>query len=136
MSREKIADQDLVTELIKNLSPDFMEIITSLREVILSADEHISEHVKWNSPAFYYNGPMQPFNPKEYSRDIAVIHVRKANILIVFPTGAKVEDTTGLLQGNYTDGRRIATFKDLDDVHAKAEDLKKVIRQWLSLVNK
>jgi len=136
MSKEKKSDSDLVSALIKRLSPDFADIVGYLRQVILSADQQISEQVKWNSPAFYYNGEMKPFEAREYKRDLAVINVRKENVLIVFPTGAKVEDTTGLLQGNYTDGRRLAIFTDLEDAQKKAEDLQKVIRQWLSLVEK
>ena len=136
MSKEKKSDSDLVSALIKRLSPDFADIVSYLRQVILSADQQISEQVKWNSPAFYYNGEMKPFEDREYKRDLAVINVRKENVLMVFPTGAKVEDTTGLLQGNYTDGRRLAIFTDLEDAQKKAEDLQKVIRQWLSLVEK
>ena len=136
MSKEKKSDSDLVSDLIKGLSPDFAETVVYLRQVILSTDQQISEQVKWNSPAFYYNGEMKSFDAKEYKRDLAVINVRKENVLIVFPTGAKIADTTGILEGNYTDGRRLASFTDLGNAKKKSEDLQKVIRQWLSLVEK
>jgi len=136
MSKEKKSDSDLVSDLIKGLSPDFAETVAYLRQVILSTDQQISEQVKWNSPAFYYNGEMKSFDAKEYKRDLAVINVRKENVLIVFPTGAKIADTTGILEGNYTDGRRLASFTDLENAKKKSEDLQKVIRQWLSLVEK
>ena len=56
--------------------------------------------------------------------------------MLVFPSGAKVNDKSGLLEGDYKDGRRIAVFKDLKDVKAKEKNLRSVIRQWLKLVDK
>ena len=56
--------------------------------------------------------------------------------MLVFPSGAKVNDTTGLLEGDYKDGRRITVFKDMKDVKAKEKALQKVIKEWLKLVDK
>ena len=39
--------------------------------------------------------------------------------MLVFPSGAKVNDKSGLLRGEYKDGRRITIFKDLEDVRSK-----------------
>lgn len=63
-----------------------------LREIILSTDAEISEQIKWNNPAFYYNGEMKVFNPKEHKRDIVVFNLHKNRIMLVFPSGAKVTD--------------------------------------------
>lgn len=56
--------------------------------------------------------------------------------MLVFPSGAKVNDTTGLLKGDYKDGRRLAIFKDIEDVLSKEKALQSVIKTWLSLVEK
>ncbi len=56
--------------------------------------------------------------------------------MLVFPGGAKVNDKSGLLQGDYKDGRRITIFKDLDDVMAKEKTLQAIIKAWLKLVDK
>jgi hypothetical protein len=56
--------------------------------------------------------------------------------MLVFPSGAKVNDISGLLTGDYADGRRIVVFKDLDYVRAKQATLKNVIKEWLKLVDK
>ena len=37
--------------------------------------------------------------------------------MLVFPSGAKIKDKTGLLQGDYKDGRRIIIFKNMEDVN-------------------
>ncbi|MCF0056665.1 DUF1801 domain-containing protein [Dyadobacter sp. CY356] len=92
--------------------------------------------MKWNNPSFYYTGEMKPFDPKEYKSDIAVMNLHKGKIMIVFPSGAKVSDTSGLLEGDYEDGRRTVIFKDLDDVKSKEKALKNVVKKWLALVEK
>jgi hypothetical protein len=56
--------------------------------------------------------------------------------MLVFPSGAKVKDTSGLLEGDYKDGRRITILKDMNDVKAKEKALRKVIKEWLKLVDK
>ena len=56
--------------------------------------------------------------------------------MLVFPSGAKVNDQSGLLEGDYKDGRRITVFKDLADVKAKEKKLQAIIKAWLKLVDK
>lgn len=79
---------------------------------------------------------MKSFDPKEYKRDILVMNIRKGVALLVFPTGMKVNDKSGLLEGDYKDGRRMATFLSLDDVKSKGKALQMVIKEWLKLVEK
>lgn len=131
-----LAEPEKVTKHIEQLEPAIAEAIEYLRQVILSTDKEIGEQIKWNSPSFFYTGEMKPFDPKEYKRDIAVMNLHRGKIMLVFPTGAKVPDATGLLEGKYTDGRRIINFSGLDDIKAKEKSLKKVIKTWLSLVEK
>ncbi|WP_449436784.1 DUF1801 domain-containing protein [Pedobacter steynii] len=123
-----------VSAHIKRLEASVGAATQYIRQVILSTDKEIGEQIKWNSPCFYYKGPMKPFDSKEYKRDIVVLNLHKGNILLVFPTGAKVNDTSGLLEGNFSDGRRLVRFKDIDDVKAKQESLKTIITEWLKLI--
>ena len=135
MAKSKdINDPAAVTAYIKTLEPALAELIEEIRRIILSSDKKIGEQIKWNSPAFFYTGDMKPFDPKEYKRDLVVINIRKGYALLVFPTGATVKDSTGLLEGTYTDGRRMITLKDLPDVKTKSKGLQKVIKDWLKLV--
>ena len=111
-------------------------VVESLRKVILGTYKRIGEQIKWNSPSFFYIGEMQPFDPKEYKRDIVVMNLHKGKILLVFPTGAKAEDTSGLLEGDFKDGRKIANFRDRNDLKLKEKNLQKVIRDWLKQIDK
>ncbi len=133
---KKLTGSEAVTDHIQKLEPAIAETIEALRQIILATDPIIGEEIKWNSPSFYYTGEMKPFDPKEYKRDIVVMNLHRGNILLVFPTGAVIKDTAGLLEGDYADGRRMARFSDMEDVNVKAPALQKVIKQWLDKVEK
>lgn len=131
------SDSELVTEHIQKLSPLYKEILEALRTLILKTDKQIGEHIKWNSPAFYYTGDMKAFDPKEYKRDLVVANLSQKNhVLLVFPTGASINDTSGLLEGEYKDGRRMVKIHDLQELKTKEKGLKKIIKEWLKLINK
>jgi hypothetical protein len=134
--KAKLSDQEQVSEHIQKLESTLAQVVETLRQIILGTDPEIGERIKWNNPSFYYTGEMVEFDPKEYKRDLIVMNLHKGRIMLVFPSGAKVNDQSGLLEGNYTDGRRIAIFKDLEDVQAKQGALQKIIRDWLKLVEK
>ena len=132
----KLSDQEQVTQHIQKLDPAIRGTIEVLRQIILNTDKEISEQIKWNNPSFYYSGEMKPFDPKEYKREIIVFNLFKNRIMLVFPSGAKVTDNSGLLTGAYADGRRIVVFKDLEDVRTKEAALRQIIEEWLKLVEK
>ena len=132
----KLSDTEQVTQHIQKLEPALGKTIEYIRQLILKTDKEISEQIKWNNPSFYYSGEMKPFEPKEYKRDMIVMNLHKARIMLVFPSGAKVNDTTGFLEGDYKDGRRLVVFADLEDVKAKEKALQTVIKKWLKLVDK
>lgn len=135
-AKTTLTDTEQVTAHIEALPAPFAETVEYVRQVILGADKTVGEQIKWNSPSFYYTGDMKPFDPKEYKRDIVVMNLRKGEILLVFPTGANVNDATGILEGTYTDGRRMVTIKNMEEAQRKEKPLKKVIKDWLKLVDK
>lgn len=130
----KLSDAEQVAAHISGLDPEIKGTVEAIRKIFLSVSKEIGERIKWNNPSFYYTGEMKPFDPKEYKREIAVFNLFKGRIMLVFPSGAKVEDKTGLLTGDYKDGRRLIIFKDLKDVKAKEKGLREVLKDWLDLV--
>jgi hypothetical protein len=127
---------DQVSAYIQELDSSLAEVVQAVREAILSAGKEIGEQIKWNSSSFYYTGEMKIFDPKTYQRDIAVVNIRKGFVLLVLPTGATIHDTTGVLEGNYADGRRLISIKDMTDFKTKKKALTQVIKAWLELVEK
>jgi hypothetical protein len=132
----KLTDSEEVSQHIKKLDSEVVKIVETFRKIILNTDKEIGERIKWNNPSFYYTGEIKSFDPKEYKREIIVFNLFKNRIMPVFPSGAKVNDKSGLLEGDYKDGRRITVFEDLQDVKAKEKNLQAIIKKWLQLVEK
>ena len=133
----KLSEPDKVDAYIQKLKHPLKEVVESLKQTILNTNPEIGEEIKWNAPTFFYSGEMKPFNPLEYKRYIVVFNLyRKDCIRLVFPSGAKINDTSGLLEGDYADGRRLALFQNMDEVESKAKALQRAIKRWLTLLDK
>jgi hypothetical protein len=55
-------------------------------------------------------------------------------VLLVFPTGARINDASELRQGTFPDGRRKAEFASVQQVADREQDLRTVVKQWLAEV--
>ena len=133
----KASEPEKVDAYMGKLQHPLAKVVADLRRIILTTDKEIGEEIKWNAPTFFYAGKMKPTNSKEYRRYIVVFNLFKQDcIRLVFPSGAKVKDTTGLLEGDYADGRRLAMFYSSQDVKSKEKALRNVITQWLKLLEK
>jgi hypothetical protein len=126
-----------VDAYVQELKHPLVEVVRALRRVILTTDPTIGEEIKWNAPTFFYTGEMKPFNPKEYRRYMIVFNLyRKDCIRLVFPSGARINDTSGFLEGDYADGRRLALFHTTEEVELKTKALRRVIKRWLTSLDK
>jgi hypothetical protein len=87
------------------------------REVILDADDRVTESIKWKTPTFSYRGNIASFNPSKHL------------VSLLFHRGAEIPGTHPRLEG---DGKlaRTMRFADLDDVEAGRAELEAVIRAW------
>ena len=85
------------------------------REIILGADDRVTESIKWKTPTFAYQGNIVSFNPSK--------HV----ISLMFHRGAEIPGTHPRLEG---DGRlaRTMRFSDLEQLEAGRADLEAVTR--------
>jgi len=136
-SLTKPSEPEKVDAYMQGLKHPLADVVEALRRIILSTDREIGEEVKWNAPTFFYAGEMKPFNPKEYKRYIVVFNLyRKDCIRLMFPSGARVSDESGFLEGDYADGRRLALFFNMEDVKSKQISLRAVIRKWLETLDK
>lgn len=133
----KPSEPDKVDAYMKSLKHPLAGVAKALREIILKTDPEIGEEIKWNAPAFFYTGELPPFNPKEYKRHIVVFNFYKQGcIRLVFPRGARVKDKSGLLEGDYPDGRRLALFYDMREVESRKAILQRLVKQWLVTLDK
>jgi len=133
----KASEPDKVDAYMKKLKHPLVEVVEALRRVILSTDSEIGEEIKWNAPTFFYAGEMQPSDPKKYERYIIVFNLyQKDCIRLIFPSGAKIKDSAGLLEGDYADGRRLAFFHNMEEVKSKTKPLQQALKKWLILLDK
>jgi len=80
-----IHDPAAVTAYLQNLEPAQGAVAEAIRQVFLKAHPSIGEQIKWNAPSFFYTGVMPAFDAKTYQRDLAVMHLRKGPVMLVFP---------------------------------------------------
>ncbi|RWY50291.1 DUF1801 domain-containing protein [Mucilaginibacter gilvus] len=133
---QPLANTAQVDAFMQKLGQPMKDVLQALREIILAADSEVGEHIKWNAPSFLYTGEMASFNPKEYKRHIIVSNFFKQDcIRLVFPSGFLLNDTSGMLEGDYADGRRVALFFNMQDVESRKIALQHFIKNWISLLD-
>ncbi len=94
-------------------------LVQAVREVILDVDDRMSEAIKWKAPTFMFRGNLASFYPRSTK-----------HVALMFHTGATLPDPTGLLEGE-GDTSRVARFTDTDDLAAKADALRDLVRAWI-----
>jgi len=133
----KSSEPDKVNAYLTRLKHPLSDVVEALRQIILKTDRTIGEEIKWNAPTFFYTGEMKPSDPKEYKRYLIVFNLARQDcIRLVFWGGAKSDDQSGFLEGDYADGRRLAFFYNMKDVQAKRTKLRKILKQQLNLLDK
>lgn len=133
----KLTHEQQVAAYFKALDHPLKKVVEALRKIVLKTDVEIAEQIKWNSPSFYYTGEMKAFDPKEYKRDIVVFNLhKKDSVLLVFPSGARIDNKNGLLEGKFTDGRKIALVTSLNQVKLIEKDLQTAIKDWLKKIDR
>ncbi len=87
------------------------------RDIILAADERVTESIKWKTPTFAYAGNIASFNPS------------KRLISIMFHRGSEIPGEHPRLEG---DGKLVRTmrFTGIDELEAGRADLEAAIRAW------
>lgn len=92
-------------------------VLQRTREIILGADERVTESIKWKTPTFAYKGNIVSFNPS------------KRFVSLLFHRGAEIPGEHPRLEG---DGRlaRTMRFADREALDAGEADLAAVIRAW------
>ena len=133
MAKPAMTSSEAVAAYIARLDDVTRPIVQKVREIILSSHAEIAEEIKWNAPSFYYTGEMTAFDPKEYKRHIIVMNLHK-RILLVFPSGDKINNDNNLLAGDYRDGRRLLAITGMDDAKQKQDQLRSAIIDWISKV--
>jgi Domain of unknown function (DU1801). len=127
---KKLSGPDQVIHFLADLDHPYKREIEHVRQIILSADDQLTEHIKWNAPSFCVNGEDRiTFN----------LH-GKEGFRLIFHCGSKsvsrqdrgklFDDPTHLLEW-VTDDRAVVKLSSMDDVEAKKEKLLEVVSLWI-----
>lgn len=106
-----------VDEYLTMLEHPLKPEIEAVRAIILGANQHISERIKWNAPSFFYLEDIATFNPRNQN----TVH-------IVFHHESIVRVASALLHGDYKD-RRMMYLENMQEVQARKEELADIINQ-------
>jgi hypothetical protein len=87
------------------------------RDIILGADERVTESIKWRTPTFSYEGNIASFNPS------------KNVVSIMFHRGAEIPGDHLRLEG-YGKLVRTMRFAGLDELEAGRAKLAAAVRAW------
>jgi hypothetical protein len=87
------------------------------REIILAADDRVTESIKWKTPTFAFKGNIASFNPS------------KKLVSIMFHRGAEIPGEHPRLEG---DGQLVRTmrFANVDELEGGRADLEAAVRAW------
>ena len=131
-----ISDPAEVNDFIVGLKHPLKEVVRELRKVILSVDENIGEGIFYHAPVFFFTGEMKPSKPREYRRYVVGFNLFKEDcVRLIFLRGARVKDSTGFLQGDYKDGRRLALFFSNEDVRTNEKKLKSIVKELVKKIH-
>lgn len=112
----------VVDAYLRDVDHPFKAEMQAVRQIIMGVSPKISERIKWNAPSFYYKEDLAAFNPRA---------TELAQLILLFPDGAGMQDDEGLLEGKQKD-RREVTFRSLAEVAAKRPALERVVERWLA----
>ena len=118
-----------VTKFLDNLHHPLRAGIEQLRLIILSADDSMTENIKWNGPNYCF---------KNEDRVTMRVHPPK-QIQLIFHRGVKkltqpedkiIEDKSGLLDWKEND-RAVASFKNTSDIEKSKPALEDILKKWI-----
>ena len=94
------------------------------RQVILGADQRMTEYVKYDQPHFAFGGDMASF-----------VQTSGKTVSLMFHRGGRIEGTFPHMEGT---GRqvRFMRFADAGEVDARAEELAEVVRAWCAFAER
>jgi hypothetical protein len=110
-----------VDEFMAKIDHPLKDEMQRVREIILAADNKMTEVIKWGGPTFVYKGNLATLTPRS-----------KRFVNLFFQTGAIIPDGHGILEGDAKEVR-VARFHDMKEIEEKAEALKAVVREWIRL---
>lgn len=110
----------------------FKNEIEQVRALILRVDPSIAEGIKWNAPSFRTSEYFATTNLRSKGGVGVILHLG-AKSRALPAGGVAISDPDHLLQWLATD-RATVTFKDSEELRARATAFQSILRQWITYV--
>jgi hypothetical protein len=110
----------------------FKNEVEQVRALILGVDPSVAEGIKWNAPSFRTSEYFATTNLRSKGGLGVILHLG-AKIRALPPGGVGISDPEHLLQWLAPD-RAAVTFRDAEDLRAKAIAFQSVLQQWITFV--
>jgi uncharacterized protein YdhG (YjbR/CyaY superfamily) len=94
------------------------DVVLRIRDIVLGADERISECIKWQAPTFTFEGNLASFYPKS-----------KQHATLMFHTGARIPGRHPRLEGT-GDTSRVLKIASVAEAKAARRDVERIVRAW------
>lgn len=124
MPVRKTTEEESVNSYMLRLKHPLKEEIELVRRIIKSSDRRIKERIKWNAPSYYCTEDLLTFNP----RNQKAVH-------LVFHHPAIMKIKSLLLVGEYNN-RKMAYFKDMQEIKKNKPELQKIMRRLTESIEK
>jgi hypothetical protein len=122
-----------VEEFLNDLSEDKRPQVDTLRDLILTTEPRLKEHIKWNAPSYVLDGEDRiTFNLMNKQEVVKLVLHMGATRKEDKEGEPIMQDKSGLIEWS-SDIRGMITFNSIDDVTSNMTALKKVIKDWLSI---
>lgn len=118
-----------VTKLVDSQSHPLVEAITELRKLILSAEESLTENIKWNGPNYSVGEADRITLRTQPTSQLQLIFHRGAKVQQQ-PNDHLIEDKAGLLIWKEND-RAVLTIKDLDFIEIHKAEIDQYVKDWV-----
>ena len=125
-----------VTQFLSELNHPMILEIEELRNIIISANNQLTENIKWNGPNYCFES--------EDRITMRIQPITNKQVQLIFHRGAKkqaqpkekiIEDKSKLLSWKEND-RAIVTFKNMIELTKSKIDLKEIINNWVTALKK
>lgn len=122
-----------VEDFRSDLSEDKRLQVDTLRDIILTTQPQLEEHIKWNAPSYVLD---------DEDRITFNLMNKQGVVKLVLHMGATrkedkkgepiMQDQSGLIEWS-SDIRGMITFNSINDVTSNIAALKRIITDWLSI---
>ena len=122
-----------INDFMSSLDSGKLAQVTALRNLILSVEPSLEEHIKWNAPSYVLNGEDRITFNLMNKQNVVKLVLHMGATRVEDKKGAPVlKDDSGLIEWS-SDIRGIISFNSIEDVNSNLATLKEIITDWLSI---